>query len=1183
VPDAQFTVPYPEHPHFVGREEDLARLHAALQGQGPVGINPAAMGNPTGVTGQGGIGKTQLAVAYAYRYREHYPDGVYWLNAAEGLWSAFAGLGRHFLGQGDSQALKARLWETLRSRFSIEEIRDLCLELGVNYEEFSPQLGISPLARELVARCERHGQLALLEAAVRRLRGDLAQPQAQDELVLHAFTWLRGHPGSLLILDNLVDPAALDKPLARDCVPGHLPNRVLFTTRRRELGRFRPVELKTLPPDAALELLLRDYHRQPVLDRGHSEHATARDICAVFGYLPLVLEIAAAHLAKFHNAPLTAYRDELRQRGALDVIADKRVATDTRHEAGLAAALEAQWATLGDEAQMLLRVAGQLSEAAYIPTARLGLLAGVPEEVTSFFDVTLSLALNELQNASLIEELAGDQLRLHPLVREFARARTPRDEKESFLVACVQRLLTAFGNLRILEQQCDARGIDALIVDLLAAVRFLDDVTSGKRPHDNSGASLKELWRNFHSSVSKQEDKVPRPLYNAAREDMIHDLQSFLRLFRREAYTLRGWRRSDALTFLTQQLYLRVFDNAMLKLFSDLPAHIQSYSQIWFPHWIARSKSALLEMTLTGHKGSLQAVALTSDQRKVVSGGVDGSLNVWNLETGKAELTLTGHMGGVFAVAVTPDGQRVISGAGNGTLHVWNLDTGKAEKTLRGHTGTVQALAVTPNGQRLISGGRDEILRFWNLETGELEWARIGHTRGVLAVAVMPDGRRVISGGGDGILRVWNLDTGAEERALNDRSTREMDEVWTVVVMPDGRRAVSGGSDGRLRIWNLSTGKVERAFAMSITGVRAVAATPDGRRVITSGGFGSLRVWNLYTGKEEQRLTTLAHGAQAVAVTPDGGQVISGNDEGVLQVWNLATSDATEMPTGHTDSVRAVAVTPDGRLAISVGGFELPRICNLATGEVVQEVTARLGITSAMAATLDGSRMISGGLDGIVHIWNLKTGKEERKLAGHTESVLAVGVTPDGERAISSGIDGTLRVWNLTTGEKEHILTNYKGVVVAVAVTPDGQKAVCGRDDGTLDVWNLDTGEAERTLVGHAGTVQALAVTPDGQRVVSGGRDEILRFWNLETGELEWARIGHTGGVRAVAVMPDGRRVVSGGVDRTLRMWNLATGHELAHAVLDEAVLCVTISCGSPPLIVAGDKAGNVYCLEWVE
>ena len=39
MPDTQFTVPYPEHTHFVGREDDLARLHAALQGEGPVGIN----------------------------------------------------------------------------------------------------------------------------------------------------------------------------------------------------------------------------------------------------------------------------------------------------------------------------------------------------------------------------------------------------------------------------------------------------------------------------------------------------------------------------------------------------------------------------------------------------------------------------------------------------------------------------------------------------------------------------------------------------------------------------------------------------------------------------------------------------------------------------------------------------------------------------------------------------------------------------------------------------------------------------------------------------------------------------------------------------------------------------------------------------------------------------------------
>ena len=80
-PDALFVVPFPRNPDFVGRDFDLTRLHANLRGlvAGPVGIRPA------GLTGMGGIGKTQLAVEYVYRYQECYPDGIFWVNAADPL------------------------------------------------------------------------------------------------------------------------------------------------------------------------------------------------------------------------------------------------------------------------------------------------------------------------------------------------------------------------------------------------------------------------------------------------------------------------------------------------------------------------------------------------------------------------------------------------------------------------------------------------------------------------------------------------------------------------------------------------------------------------------------------------------------------------------------------------------------------------------------------------------------------------------------------------------------------------------------------------------------------------------------------------------------------------------------------------------------------------------------------
>ena len=64
------------------------RLHTSLSGpgSGPVGIRPA------GLTGMGGIGKTQLVVEYVHRHRDDYPDGIFWIDAAGPLVEGFARL-----------------------------------------------------------------------------------------------------------------------------------------------------------------------------------------------------------------------------------------------------------------------------------------------------------------------------------------------------------------------------------------------------------------------------------------------------------------------------------------------------------------------------------------------------------------------------------------------------------------------------------------------------------------------------------------------------------------------------------------------------------------------------------------------------------------------------------------------------------------------------------------------------------------------------------------------------------------------------------------------------------------------------------------------------------------------------------------------------------------------------------
>ena len=244
------------------------------------------------------------------------------------------------------------------------------------------------------------------------------------------------------------------------------------------------------------------------------------------------------------------------------------------------------------------------------------------------------------------------------------------------------------------------------------------------------------------------------------------------------------------------------------------------------------------------------------------------------------------HDGPVRAVAVTPDGRRLVTGGDDHAIKVWDRASGRLERTLNGHLDSVRAVAITPDGRRIISGGTYDVVRVWDLATGQFQHtiAVQGGFRAVYTLAVTPDGKRAVWGGAGSAVQVWDLARGRAERTFKTQDAN----VRTVAITPDGKFAVSSGDGGTVQVWDLETGLAVRAMNSRAGAVPAIAITPDGAHVVAAGHDNTVQVWELQSGRLERTIWGHAGAVDALAVTPDGRRAVSGGLDRTVRVWDLS-------------------------------------------------------------------------------------------------------------------------------------------------------------------------------------------------------------------------------------------------------------------------------------------------------
>ncbi len=152
---------------------------------------------------------------------------------------------------------------------------------------------------------------------------------------------------------------------------------------------------------------------------------------------------------------------------------------------------------------------------------------------------------------------------------------------------------------------------------------------------------------------------------------------------------------------------------------------------------------------------------------------VPGTLEVWDITSGRKAFQLTGFRNSVLCVAYSPDGRLLAAGTAQpagpvglkfpGEVRVWDSSTGKEVYNLRGHLDGVYSIGFSPDGNRLISASTQRRgndlpgeVRVWDMATGQQVFSWVGEHGDALATVFSPCGRFIATSRVDGAITIFD-------------------------------------------------------------------------------------------------------------------------------------------------------------------------------------------------------------------------------------------------------------------------------------------------------------------------------------------------------------------------------------------------------------------------------------------
>uniref|UniRef100_A0A3B3IL52 Striatin, calmodulin binding protein 3 n=1 Tax=Oryzias latipes TaxID=8090 RepID=A0A3B3IL52_ORYLA len=243
--------------------------------------------------------------------------------------------------------------------------------------------------------------------------------------------------------------------------------------------------------------------------------------------------------------------------------------------------------------------------------------------------------------------------------------------------------------------------------------------------------------------------------------------------------------------------------------------------------------------TFRGHEGPVLSLAMTSTGEQCFSGGIDSTIQWWNIPGSNVDpydtydssvLAADGTVKLWNPAAKEPcistfntdmehgiptsvdfngcDPAHMVASFNGGDVAIYDLETSQTAVVLKGQgdgTGPslnhINKVVSHPTLPITITAHEDRHIKFFDNKTGKLIHAMVAHLDAVTCLAVEPNGIYLISGSHDCSLRLWNLDTKTCVQEITAHRKKCEEAIYDVTFHPSKAYIASAGADALARVY----------------------------------------------------------------------------------------------------------------------------------------------------------------------------------------------------------------------------------------------------------------------------------------------------------------------------------------------------------------------------------------------